>query len=108
MVRLAGLLAACSPPKVTFDADPAMWLAEDGDTRIYLLGTMHALPAATDWDRGKVAQAVAGSDELVMELSPPELSAASEEFQSLAPRARQPAIHRLLPPAPLAGSRALE
>src|SRR3546814_3955266 len=85
-----------------------MWLAEDGDTRIYLLGTMHALPAATDWDRGKVAQAVAESDELVMELSPTELSAASEEFQRLAPRAAPLAIDRRLPPAALAGYRALE
>src|SRR3546814_16237206 len=85
MVLLAGLLAACSPPKVTFEADPAMWLAEDGATRIYLLGTMHALLAATDWDRGKVAQAVAASDELVMELSPREVSAAREASQSLDP-----------------------
>src|SRR3546814_18358982 len=64
---------------------------------------MHALPAATDWDRGKVAQAVAESDELVMELSHTELSAASEEFQRLAPRAAPLVIARRLPPAALAG-----
>src|SRR3546814_13697801 len=61
--------------------------------------TMHALAAATDWERGKGAQAVAESDELVMELSPTELSAASEEFQRLAPRAAPLAIDRRLPPA---------
>src|SRR3546814_10342528 len=48
------------------------------------------------------------SDELVMELSPTELSAASEEFQRLAPRAAPLAIDRRLPPAALAGYRALE
>jgi uncharacterized protein YbaP (TraB family) len=105
---LACLLAACSPPAVTFDATPAMWLAEDGDTRIYLLGTMHALPENTDWNRGRIAAAAAASDELVMELSPAELSAASEEFQRLAPREAPLAIDRRLPPAALAGYRALE
>src|SRR3546814_13951842 len=43
-----------------------------------------------------------------MELSPTELSAASEEFQRLAPRAAPLAIDRRLPPAALAGYRALE
>lgn len=104
----ACLLAACSPPQVTFDAHPAMWLAEDGDTRIYLLGTMHALPESTDWDRGKVAEAVAAADELVMELSPEELAAAGEEFERLAPRRAPLPIDERLAPAALAQYRALE
>jgi uncharacterized protein YbaP (TraB family) len=104
----ACLLAACSPPKVTFEAHPAMWLAEDGDTRIYMLGTMHALPGSTDWDRGKVAEAIAAADELVMELSPAELAAAGEEFQRLAPRRAPLAMEERLAPAALAGYRALE
>ncbi|MGV1682739.1 TraB/GumN family protein [Sphingopyxis sp. NJF-3] len=104
----ACLLAACSPPQVTFDAHPAMWLAEDGDTRVYLLGTMHALPESTDWDRGKVAEAVAAADELVMELSPEELAAAGEEFERLAPRRAPLPIDERLAPAALAQYRALE
>ncbi|WP_255247012.1 TraB/GumN family protein [Sphingopyxis sp. GW247-27LB] len=104
----ACLLAACSPPKVTFDAHPAMWLAEDGDTRIYLLGTMHALPESTDWDRGKVAEAVAAADELVMELSPEELAAAGEEFERLAPRRAPLPMDERLTPAALAQYHALE
>ena len=85
-----------------------MWLAEDGDTRIYLLGTMHALPESTDWDRGKVAEAVAAADELVMELSPEELAAAGEEFERLAPRRAPLPIDERLAPAALAQYRALE
>lgn len=63
-----------------------MWLAEDDDTKIYILGTMHALPARTDWAGGKVAGAIASADELVMELSPAELARAGEIFAELAPR----------------------
>ena len=57
------LLAACGS-QPTVEARPAMWLVEDGDTHVYMLGTMHALPAGTDWDGGKVATAVAAADEI--------------------------------------------
>jgi len=46
------LLAGCGTPEPAQKAKPAMWLVEDADTRIYLLGTMHALPRGTDWDDG--------------------------------------------------------
>ncbi|MGV3731234.1 MAG: hypothetical protein ACO1NN_10805 [Sphingopyxis sp.] len=42
------LLAACGPADPETKARPAMWLAEDADTRIYILGSMHALPRGTD------------------------------------------------------------
>jgi Uncharacterized protein conserved in bacteria len=104
----ACLLAACSPNKETLEAHPAMWLAEDEDTRIYLLGTMHALPQHIDWDGGKVAEAVAAAGELIMELSPDELAAAGEEFARLAPRPVPLPIEKRLTPAALAQYRALE
>ncbi len=85
-----------------------MWLVTDGDTRIYLLGTMHALPRGTDWNEGKVAAATRAADELVMELSPAELAAAGEIFQKLAPRTAPLAIEKRLSGAALAGYRALE
>jgi len=85
-----------------------MWLAEDEDTRIYLLGTMHALPQHIDWDGGKVAEAVAAAGELIMELSPDELAAAGEEFARLAPRPVPLPIEKRLTPAALAQYRALE
>lgn len=102
------LLAACSAAEPAPPARPAMWLVEDGDTRIYLLGTMHALPRGTDWDDGKVAGAIAAADELVLELPPEELAAAGEIFQALAPRSAPLAMEKRLPAAALARYRALE
>lgn len=85
-----------------------MWLVEDADTRIFMLGTMHALPAGTDWDKGKVAEVVGAADELMLELSPQQLAAAGEVFQALAPRNVPLAMEARLPPKALAGYRALE
>lgn len=85
-----------------------MWLVADDDTRIYLLGTMHALPRGTNWDDGQVAAAIAAADELVMELSPAQLAAAGAEFQKLAPRTSPLAIDARLRGQALANYRALE
>lgn len=85
-----------------------MWLVEDDDTRVYLLGTMHALPPGTDWDGGKLASAIEAADELVLELSPAELAAAADVFRDLAPRARPLAIESRLQGKALLGYRALE
>lgn len=85
-----------------------MWLVEDDDTRIYILGTMHALPRGTDWDDGKVADAIQTADELVLELSPAELAAAGGVFQTLALREAPLAIEARLSGEALARYRALE
>ena len=101
------LLAACqSQPAI--EARPAMWLVEDADTHIYLLGTMHALPVGTDWRGGKVAAAIDNADELMLELSPRELAAAGEIFGELAPRSAPLAMSARLPAKALAGYRAIE
>lgn len=102
------LLAGCKAAAPGIEARPAMWLIEDADTRIYLLGTMHALPAGTDWNRGKVAAAVDAADELMLELSPAELAKAGAMFQALAPRDAPLAMDRRLPPAALAVYRRIE
>jgi len=101
------LLAGCQAQPTT-KARPAMWLVEDTDTRIYMLGSMHALPAGTDWNRGKVAAAVASADELMLELSPRQLAEAGEVFQTLAPRSAPLAMDKRLQPKALAGYRAIE
>jgi uncharacterized protein YbaP (TraB family) len=64
-----------------------MWLVEDHDTHIYILGTMHALPRGTDWDDGKVADAIQTANELILELSPAELAAAGAVFSGRSRRA---------------------
>ena len=101
------LLTACQAQPAV-EARPAMWLVADDDTRIYMLGTMHALPAGTDWDGGKVATAVAAADELMLELSPRQLAEAGRVFRELAPREKPLAMEARLPPTALAAYRKLE
>jgi len=53
------------------DADPALWVVEDADTKVYLFGTMHALKPDLVWFDDAVAQAFDSSDELVLEMLTP-------------------------------------
>jgi len=101
------LLTACQA-EPTVEARPAMWLVADDDTRIYMFGTMHALPAGTDWDEGQVAAAIGKADELMLELSPEQLAEAGAVFRELAPRAAPLAMRARLPAKAFAGYRAIE
>lgn len=57
------------------DADPALWLLEDEDTKVYLFGTMHALKPDVVWFDDAVAAAFAEADELVLEMLEPDAEA---------------------------------
>jgi len=46
---------------------PALWVVSDPDTTVYLFGTIHLLPKGVDWQSGKLSDALAKSDELVIE-----------------------------------------
>lgn len=48
-------------------AKPALWQVSDADTTIYLFGTIHLLPANYQWRTPKFDQAMASSQELVVE-----------------------------------------
>lgn len=50
---------------------PALWVAKDADTTIYLFGTMHVLKPGLDWFNGPLEKALDGSDELVTEITDP-------------------------------------
>jgi len=50
-------------------AEPAMWVIEDADSTIYLIGTMHLLKHDTDWNAAKVKKTVQESTELWLELA---------------------------------------
>ena len=63
-------LAGCGKPPV--EARPAMWRVSDGDTTIYLLGSIHLLPENVRWRTPTVERAIADSDTLVLESSPDE------------------------------------
>lgn len=82
----AALLAGCGAPETARDARPAMWLVADEDTRIYLLGTMHALPRGLNWDGGAVAKAIAEADMLILELAPSQSAKVGDIFSELSRR----------------------
>jgi uncharacterized protein YbaP (TraB family) len=48
-------------------AHPALWEVSDPDTRIYLFGTIHLLPADYQWQTPKFQAALADSQQLVVE-----------------------------------------
>ena len=63
-------LAGCGGPRVA--AHPAMWRVSDGDTTIWLLGSIHVLPPNVDWRTPLIDRAIAEADTLVLESSPDE------------------------------------
>lgn len=52
----------------TYAPGPALWQLSDGDTTIYLFGTIHALPPGTQWYDDRIARAFGESGELVTEI----------------------------------------
>ncbi len=96
--RLAGLgavllaLAACGKPPV--EAHPALWRIRDADTTIYLLGSIHLLPANVLWRTGPVDRAIVDADTLVLESSPDDRA----NFRAMAEGVGlKPALERVSP-----------
>lgn len=56
------------PAAVTINADPALWVAKDDDTTIYLFGTVHVMKDNIKWFDGGVKAAYDASSEVVFEL----------------------------------------
>lgn len=50
-------------------ARPALWIASKGHSTVYLLGTVHLLPADSDWRWPALGQALARSQDLTIELT---------------------------------------
>lgn len=61
--NIAAIAASATAPQ-----GPALWKVSDGDTTIYLFGTVHALPPTIDWYDGEIGEALAASQELVTEI----------------------------------------
>jgi hypothetical protein len=59
-----GSAAQARAPQV---ARPALWEVSDADTTIYLFGTIHLLPSDLKWRTPQLDQAMANSQELVVE-----------------------------------------
>jgi uncharacterized protein YbaP (TraB family) len=63
-----GLAAAGSAPaRVPSDPKPALWKVADGDTTVYLFGTIHLLPQGTRWVSPVFERAAEESQGLVVE-----------------------------------------
>ena len=70
IARLIGALVlafAAFAPASARTPRPALWAVSDPDTTIYLFGTIHLLPAKYAWSSARLDQAVAGSQQLVVE-----------------------------------------
>ena len=70
-------LASCAAPLETGLVEappagalpgPALWELSDGDTTIYLFGTVHVLPEGVEWFDPRIARAFGASDTLVTEV----------------------------------------
>lgn len=84
ILLFAAILTACTcePPLVEGPAHPAMWVVQDEDTRIIILGSVHQLPPDLEWTGGILAPELAAADELILELAPAELAKAPGQFAS--------------------------
>lgn len=58
---------APAPRAAAAVARPALWAVSDADTTIYLFGTIHLLPPNYQWQTPKFRDAIARSDQLVVE-----------------------------------------
>jgi uncharacterized protein YbaP (TraB family) len=66
LTALLALVSTSSEAKETI-AQPALWEVSDPDTTIYLFGTIHLLPENMHWRTAAFDQAIAGSQQLVVE-----------------------------------------
>lgn len=99
----AALLALGSPAfaRAPQAARPALWAVADADTTVYLFGTIHLLPDNYRWRTPKFDNAVASSQQLVVETivddkNPMQLMSA---LASLAFSPNQPPLADRVPPA---------
>jgi uncharacterized protein YbaP (TraB family) len=62
-----GASKAAPAPAARAEPRPALWLLADDDTRIYMFGTIHALPPGFRWRSAALDKAVGEAAELVVE-----------------------------------------
>jgi uncharacterized protein YbaP (TraB family) len=72
VLLLALLIAGCQSATLQtagrdINAYPAMWLAEDDDSKVYLFGSIHVLPEGVRWYTPAIARAFENAEELVIE-----------------------------------------
>jgi len=98
LIGLAALLPGCDRPR-PIEARPALYLVQDSDTRIWLLGTVHALPEHVRWETPPIVAAERTADTLVTELPALDPAVASETFARIGKGDGLPPIAERVPPA---------
>lgn len=103
-LSLAFALPACaqgSKPAPAPDAvHPALWVAKDADTTIYLFGTVHVLKPGLTWFDQAVRKAFDGSNEVMLELvQPPQAEMAKIVAAHATTPPSAPTLSSTLPPA---------
>lgn len=104
MLRSLGLLlvliliAACDHA-APVEARPALWRVADGDTTVWLLGTVHELPPRVRWRTPAIERAIADADTLVTEIpGAADHEALATRFAELARSPGLPPLAARLPP----------
>lgn len=94
LIAVAGALAlaGCQPAE---RAKPPMWTVSDGDTTVWLVGSMHLLPPGTVWRTEPIEQAIKTADTLVLETDP----TADQGFDALARDPSLPPLDKRIDPA---------
>jgi uncharacterized protein YbaP (TraB family) len=73
LVTIVGFfLSACTEPSLEsasygLNSPPALWVASSKQSRVYLFGSVHALPKEVKWYGPKLRESFEASDELVFE-----------------------------------------
>lgn len=107
LLPLAACAGAAEPGKAEAK-HPALWKLADADTQIWLFGTIHLLPEGQGWRTPALDSALAGSDELVLEVADvDDLMASAKAMQKLGMSPGLPPIAERVPEAKRAALRAM-
>ena len=85
-------------PTAAVARGPALWAVQDGDTTVYLFGTIHMLPKGVDWLAGPPGAALARSDTLVTEIVMPDPKAAAITMMAAGVSDSVPPLASRVPP----------
>ncbi|HEX8222230.1 MAG TPA: TraB/GumN family protein [Allosphingosinicella sp.] len=104
-------LAACAgaaEPATVEAKRPALWKLADSDTQIWLFGTIHMLPEGQKWRTPALESALAGSEELVLEVADiDDMMASARAMQKLGMASGLPPIAERVPEDKRAALRAM-
>ncbi|HEU0100027.1 MAG TPA: TraB/GumN family protein [Allosphingosinicella sp.] len=107
LLPLAACAGAAQPAKAEAKR-PALWKLADEDTRIWLFGTIHLLPEGQSWRTPALDSALAGADELVLEVADvDDMMASARAMQKLGLSPGLPPIAERVPEEKRAALRAM-